>query len=781
MSAIVTTEKPPAGKLGTFAGVFTPSILTILGIILFLRLGFVVGNSGLYSALLIILLANAISVLTGFSVAAVATNLKVKGGGDYYLISRTLGVGFGGAIGLVLFFAQCISVGFYALGFGEAVAGLLGNGGGHIAQIVATMAVIGLFVLTWLGADWASRFQYLVMALIFAALGSFTVGALGDFQGHLLAENWERPLDALPFWVAFAIFFPAVTGFTQGVSMSGDLANPARSIPTGTFLAVGLSIVVYFGVALLLAGTRPLDALSSDTASINRIAAFAPLIDAGVIAATLSSALASFMGAPRILQSLAADEVFGPLKPFAQGAGPGNNPRRAILLSGAIALSVIALGNLNLIASVVSMFFLVSYGLLNYATYFEARANSPSFRPSFRFYDRRLSLLGGLGCLGAMLAIDIAAGLVAASVVFAIYQYLSHQAPPVRWADSRRSYHLREVRNHLLKAAREASHPRDWRPQILLFSADSKRRARLLQFAAWIEGGSGVVTAVEVIVGSGPRIMKKREEQLNALCEELEAAESNAFPLVVTAPDLDAALTTIVQTAGIGPLRINTTLANWIRGTPAVFGEAAIGRYGQNMRTAFRLGCNVLVLDADSEEWAVLSEIPLKERQIDIWWSDSKTGEFMLLLAYLMTRHEDWSEAKIRVLAAPRAGESAEARLETLSAFLEEVRIEAEPVTIEEASVETVIRESAETPVVFMPFSIQAGRFYHPFGGEAAELLPKLHIVAMALAAQDVDLEADPDEPTEEATAKPEETGGQPEQAGQELPVVTRDGDKIAE
>ena len=189
MFAGVKQAAPSQGKLGTFAGVFTPSILTILGIILFLRLGYVVGRSGLYAALLIILLANAISVLTSFSVSAIATNLKVKAGGDYYLISRTLGIGFGGAIGVVLFFAQTISVAFYCIGFGEAVAALLGHEGVGV-QMVAAGAVLGLFVLAWLGSDWATRFQYVVMALIFAALASFVFGALGMFDAGQVTENW---------------------------------------------------------------------------------------------------------------------------------------------------------------------------------------------------------------------------------------------------------------------------------------------------------------------------------------------------------------------------------------------------------------------------------------------------------------------------------------------------------------------------------------------------------------------------------------------------------------
>ena len=129
------------GTLGTFAGVFTPSILTILGIILFLRLGYVVGNAGLGLTLVILLLANGISVLTSVSLSAISTNLKVKGGGDYYLISRTLGLEFGGAIGIVVFLAQAVSIAFYCLGFGEALAALLPSNSSLLPQLIAASAV----------------------------------------------------------------------------------------------------------------------------------------------------------------------------------------------------------------------------------------------------------------------------------------------------------------------------------------------------------------------------------------------------------------------------------------------------------------------------------------------------------------------------------------------------------------------------------------------------------------------------------------------------------------
>ena len=161
---------------------------------------------------------------------------------------------------------------------------------------------------------------------------------------------------------------------------------------------------------------------------MNRLARWGRLIDAGVISATLSSGMASFLGAPRILQSLAADEVFPFLEPFAKGHGPASNPRRGVLLSLGVAVATIAAGDLNVIAPVVSMFFLISYGLLNYAVFFEARAKSPSFRPTFRWFDARIALLGSLACLGAMLAINAVAGAIAIAAVMAIHQYLTRTA-----------------------------------------------------------------------------------------------------------------------------------------------------------------------------------------------------------------------------------------------------------------------------------------------------------------------------------------------------------------
>jgi amino acid transporter len=740
----INTLQDRKGTLGTFAGVFTPSTLTILGIILFLRLGYVVGNAGLGRALVIIGLANLISVLTSFSLSAIATNMKVKGGGDYYLISRTLGVEFGGAIGIVLFLAQSVSIAFYCIGFGEAVAAMFQGQEKALPQVIAALAVSFLFIFAWLGADWATRFQYVVMSILAVALFSFFAGGLAKWENATLLQNWAPSASSPGFWILFAIFFPAVTGFTQGVSMSGDLKDPGRSLPLGTFFAVGVSIIVYFGAAVVFSSALPSHVLTGDYGAMKRAALSAILINAGVIAATLSSGMASFLGAPRILQSMASDRIFPFLLPFAKGTGPSGNPRRAVLLSCGIAFATVGLGKLNLIAPVVSMFFLISYGLLNYATYYEARASSPSFRPRFRWFHPRLSLLGWLACLGAVLAIDLKAGAVAIAVLFAIYQYLRRTAGPARWADSRRSYHFQRIRENLLAAASEPEHPRDWRPQLLAFSHDSPRRERLLRFASWLEGGSGLTTAVLILEGEGAKMLRLKGEAEEELSKSIAQYGLKAFPLVVAAPNLQVGIHTLVQAFGIGPLRANTILLNWLEQTPrGVLGVAEL-RYARNLREAFRFGCNIVVLDAEEEEWAALETLPVDERRIDVWWWGDATSRLMLLLAYLMTRDEAWDGSRIRVLAASHDGASRET-IDGLQRTLQEVRIEADPEIVQGANINVIAENSADAALVFLPFRLRGNQVLGPFDKPVDDLIPRLPVVALALAAEDIDLDAEPE------------------------------------
>jgi amino acid transporter len=738
------TAATSSGGLTTFAGVFTPSVLTILGIILFLRLGYVAGSGGLGRTLLILFIANLVTIITSLSLAAVATNLKVKRGGDYYLISRTLGYKFGGSIGIVLYLAQSVSVAFYCIGFAEAVSFITGTA--IDPRLIAVFAVGALFVLAWLGADWATKFQYLVMILLVAALASFYVGGVVKWEQAIFIANWDMPANGPPFWVLFAIFFPAVTGFTQGVSMSGDLKDPGKSLPLGTFLAVGFSIVVYLSVIVIFAGVLSNQELAKDYQAMQRVARYGFLIDGGVVAATLSSAMASFMGGPRILQSLAADRIFPMLSPFAKGAGETNNPRRGILLTTGIALITIGLGQLNLVAQVVSMFFLISYGLLNYATYYEVAAGSTSFRPRFCFFNKYLSLAGCLICLGILLALDIENGVIALAIMLVIYLYLKHSARPSRWADSSRSHAYSLVRANLQKMTAAAEHQRDWHPHILIFTNHQETRDKLLVFGDWICGKIGLMAAVRLLDATGVSGRKMKREALEELQADIDRNNLFCYPKVICSDDFPVTLSILLQSHGFGPLHGNTILTNWYNKPDTRLPGLETLKYGHNLMSAYRQGYNLVIFHCDSSKWENVIKSDSQRNRIDIWWiGEGDSSRLMLLFAYLITRKSIWNKAKIRVLTTG-TGKSLAREKQNLLQLLDEARIFADPCLVPDMEPQTVLDYSKDSSLVFLPFRIQQSRLTDINGYSLERILTQLPPTALIRAAEEIDLDAEPEE-----------------------------------
>ena len=626
-------------------------------------------------------------------------------------------------------------------GVGEAATAIFGLDSDWSAQLVAAVAVLLLFGLAWLGADVASRFQFVVMVLLFAALVSFYAGAIPNFDAGVAGDGWSSPAGSLGFWAIFAIFFPAVTGFTQGVSMSGDLRDAGRSLPRGTFAAVALSTVVYVSVAILIAGNASSSDLIEDTSILNSIAAFGPLIDAGVIAATLSSAMASFLGAPRILQSLASDQVFPILNYFSKGHGPSSNPRRAVLLSLGIALGTVAIGNLNAIAPVVSMFFLISYGLLNYATYYEARAASPSFRPRFRYFDKRVSLAGAIACGVAMVAVNIPAGIGAIVILVAIYQYLRRIDRPQRWADASRSFYFQRVKEGIRAMTAEAENPRSWRPQVLAFSADPRRRARLLRFGSWLEGESGLTAAIQIVVGEGALKRRERRASEEALRGEIEQLGLDVHGRAVLAPDAMEALPIIVQSFGLGPLQANTVLFGW----PEELNETHLAGYVQAVRETHRLGVNVVSMLSDERRWGALEALPRNERRIDVWWQDDDSSRLALLSAYLFTRTKAWSRARIRVLTSVPSDGDVAATTDEVRRMLDSARISASVVCVEAQTIDEIAETSSDAGFAMIPASLHQGRFAGPFDLDTAQLVELLPTTAVFLAGTSIDLTAGPE------------------------------------
>ena len=416
-----------------------------------------------------------------------------------------------------------------------------------------------------------------------------------------------------------------------------------------------------------------------------------------------------------------------------------------MLLSAGIAFVTIALGQLNVIAPVVSMFFLISYGLLNYATYFEARTASPSFRPRFRLYHRYLSLAGFLVCLGAMLAVDLGAGVAGIAVLAAIYQYLARTAGPARWADSRRSFHMMEVRRHLLAAAAEPEHARDWRPQVLALSDDPPRREQLLRFASWLAAGSGLITAVRLIISQGPPAPKLRHEAEDELRRDLQGRGLNAFPLAITASDPREALRILGQAYGIGPLRANLVLINWME---TESGDALGLRqrtFSRNLRAAHRYGLNLVVLHAADGHWPDPEALQAGTRRIDVWWRDDATSRLSLLLAYLTTRHHHWDRAEIRVLTFGVDSGPAESPDE-LARTLDEARITARVETVPRLDAFKLTEYSKDAGLVFLPLRIAQDQLLGPFDTPLDDVLERLPLAALVLAAQDIVLDAEPEE-----------------------------------
>jgi hypothetical protein len=345
-----------------------------------------------------------------------------------------------------------------------------------------------------------------------------------------------------------------------------------------------------------------------------------------------------------------------------------------------------------------------------------------------------------------MVAVDHVASIVSIAIILAIFQYVKRTAGPARWASSRRGYHLQQVRQHLLAAAEEPDHDRDWRPLMLAFSRRPERRARILQVAEWLEGRSGMTTLVTVLQGRGPRIQKEREAAEKQMAQDIREGGFQAFPLVVTSDDIEDGIHHLVQAAGVGPLRVNTVLTNWIAEDPPKSEGFQELLFGRNLREAYRQGCQVVIMAADKTKWARLTADAPLHGMLTVWWQDDATGRLMLLLAYLMTRHSRWRDDRLRVLVpVPPADTAAENLLETVNRALTDYRIQAETLAIPETSDPRELEVLATTDLLFLPFRFEGNLIRIPFDGPVDETLGKLPGTMMVAAARDIDLDPVPE------------------------------------
>lgn len=460
-------------KLGTFGGVFTPTLLTILGVILFLREGWVVGNAGVLGAALIILLAFTITACTGLAMSSITTNIRIGAGGAYAIVAQSLGLEIGGALGIPRYLSQALAVTLYIFGFREGWLWIFPD---HPAQLVDFTVLAILFLIAYRSAGFAMKIQYVIMAVIGVALGSIAmaaatgsmihplenVGLWGDFRGAP-----EDGFQGTDFWVVFAVFFPASTGIMAGANMSGDLKTPRRSIPLGTMSAIGVSLVIYLLLGYWLARSATPEELTSNYTVMIDKAYWGPAVLAGLLGATFSSALASLVGSARILMAMGQHRVL-PYGRFLERKTAMGEPRNALWVTTGILVLSILLRDLNAVAPLVTMFFLVTYAMLNGILLIEQSLDLLSFRPRL-VVPRWVPLVGLLGSLLAMFVIHPTMAWVSIAIMSGFYWLLLRRHLDAPFSDVRSGLFVSLAEWAATKVSQlPGRQERAWRPNLLV-------------------------------------------------------------------------------------------------------------------------------------------------------------------------------------------------------------------------------------------------------------------------------------------------------------------------
>lgn len=619
-------------KFGAFAGVFTPSILTILGVIMYMRLGWVVGNAGLIGAIGIILIAHVIAVTTGLSVSSVATDKKIGAGGIYYVLSRSMGVPIGGSIGIALYIGTAFSIALYLIGFAESFNGYFNFGMSvNDFRITGTIALVALTALALISTSVALKAQFFILAAIIISLVSIFLGTSYHAPTTVPLFSTEG---SVPLEVVFAIFFPAVTGFTAGIAMSGDLENPKKSIPSGTLWAIGVGLVVYIILAIFMAYTINPEILKTDTNILMKMALFAPAVVTGIWGATLSSALGGILGGPRILQAMSVDKVTP--KIFGIGKGENNEPVNALFLVFIIAEAGILIGELDVIARVVSMFYLTAYGFINISYFLESWAN-PDFQPTFKI-KRWIGFLGFIACFGVMFKLDMIAMFGALALVGGLYFWLQRKEVHIQSNDVWRSVWENVVNKGLKRIDDETNENSNWNPNIILFSGESEHQSYLLELGKTVSGRTGIVTNFKLILDKNndkPPLRKTEQVIRDGAYKEL-----GIFARQLKVDNIYTGITNIASTFGFSGVEPNTVMMGWPKGL-----ESSV-EYAKMTETLLYLDYNLLYLDFDRTAKFGNYET------VDLWWreTDSKNAEMMLNIARFIIASPGWNTTNIRVL-----------------------------------------------------------------------------------------------------------------------------------
>lgn len=577
-------------KLGTWDGVFMPVTLNVLGIILFLRFGFILGQAGLLGSLLLLVLSYGVDTLTVLSLNAISTNGQVRGGGAYYLISRSLGPEFGGSIGLVFFFGQAFNAAMNVLGCVESLVGAIGvsrGGHGFLPEGSWYLYLYGTLVL-WIstlvclfGSSLFSRATLILAVVLSMAVISIPVSALvvppfEDAARDVYYSSWSWTTFSENLWPhftsnaagsstapareswrsVFGVLFPAVCGILAGASMSGDLRKPSKSIPKGTNWSLVFTFALYVFAFVIMAATIPRESLYRDVGIVGDVALWPAVVVFGELASCAFSALMGVMACAKVLQAIARDDLLPLLTVFAQGTARGDVPVAALFATALVCQLVLMLDSINLIAQLVTMTTLLTFAVLCAATFALKAGGAPSFRPSFRYWNIWTAGAGTVVSFGAMVFADAYVALVCVAVTALLFIMIQVFCPPKPWGDVSHNVTYHFVRKYLLRLDERKGHVKYWRPQILLLANNPRHEWNLIIFCNSLKKGALYVLG-HVLKGDFQRCLPELRQQHLAWLKLVDVSGVKSFVDVVIARDEREGARNLILSCGLGGMRPN--------------------------------------------------------------------------------------------------------------------------------------------------------------------------------------------------------------------------------